>query len=139
MARDSQGDVTQAIALDRYKLHDTLADGFMFSTSTDGGISSTGSYTSAALRDLDSDGDPVTVVTGPNSREATGDEVSSLSANFYGDGAEVAGTFLAYGLAIGKEGEETGGSHSSREFRGDIIGAFGATRDPMTEAPEDDN
>ena len=55
---------------------------------------------------------------------------SSLSAQFYGDGAtEVAGTFNAYGLALGKAGDET-----TADLRGDLVGAFGAIRDPMTEA-----
>ena len=55
---------------------------------------------------------------------------SSLSAQFYGDGAtEVAGTFNAYGLALGKAGDET-----TADLRGDLVGAFGAVRDPMTEA-----
>ena len=65
---------------------------------------------------------------------------SSLSAQFYGpDAAEVAGTFNAHGLAVGgraSDTELTGTPISLTANRGDIVGAFGATRDPMVEAEE---
>ena len=90
----------------------TLRDGIEF-TST-GGITSEGSYTSDTLKNGFADTN----------------KISSLYAQFYGDGKEVAGTFNAYQMALGT-GSEFGTA------RGDLVGAFGAARDPMTERPAD--
>jgi len=95
-------------------------------------ISSTGGYTSSTI-------------TGTFAEMAGHGRPSYLSAQFYGpEAAEVAGTFNAHGLALAKEGrtlpviaDRTAPTPSEIEaqaaLRGDIIGAFGATRDPLEE------
>ena len=60
---------------------------------------------------------------------ADDNETSSLTARFYGaDAAEVAGTFNAYGLALGYP--DTTAEDALTLNRGDLVGAFGAARDP---------
>ena len=95
-------------------------------------ISSTGGYTSSTI-------------TGTFAESAGHRRPSYLSAQFYGpEAAEVAGTFNAHGLALAKEGRTLPGYVDSTSptaaeieaeaaLRGDIIGAFGATRDPLEE------
>ena len=84
-------------------------------TFTSTGIASSGSYTSNTL-------------TG-GVTEGSGFEISSLTAQFYGDAAEeVAGTFNAYGLALSKQTDPSTALDDIAN-RGDVIGAFGAMRD----------
>ena len=90
-----------------------LRDGIEFTNTS--GITNDGSYTSDTLE----------------KGFADDTKISSLSAQFYGsDAAEVAGTFNAHQMALGKPGSETAN-------RGDLVGAFGAARDPMTARPAD--
>ena len=109
----------------------TDADGITFRSTR---IEDAGGYTSTSLTGVNETNYPL-------ARRS-----SSLQAQFYGpDAAEVAGTFNAIGLALGGQAGDddvldntVGGRDDLTVNRGDIVGAFGATRDPMTEA-EDDN
>ena len=96
-------------------------DGITF---TGGAIQNDGSYTSYNVTGATTERTDM-MVPGTGSDHRT----SSLSAQFYGDGAEeVAGTFNVFGVALGKTGSET-----EADLRGDLVGAFGAARDPLTE------
>ena len=97
-------------------------------------IEGDGSYTSDILT-----GAGTGAAVEPLPRDAGSAEMtrrfSSLSAQFYGpDAAEVAGTFNAFELAVGRRVD---GDGDLTVERGDIVGAFGATRDPMTETESD--
>ena len=101
---------------------DMLTDGISFTSS---GIASNGSFTG---RIADADRLPATGIRQGLEMAERADEITG---RFYGSGAnaeEVAGTFNAIGLALGRTGEE-----AMDDTRGDLVGAFGATRDPMTE------
>ena len=101
---------------------DRLTDGISF---TSDGIASNGSFTG---RIADADRLPATGIRAGLNAEERADEITG---RFYGSGAnaeEVAGTFNAIGLALGRTGEE-----AMDDTRGDVVGAFGAARDPMTE------
>ena len=101
---------------------DRLTDGISF---TSDGIASNGSFTG---RIAEADRLPATGIRNGLNAEERADEITG---RFYGSGAnaeEVAGTFNAIGLALGRTGEE-----AMDDTRGDVVGAFGAARDPMTE------
>ena len=135
LARDSDSDlntdyfdpVANREQLDRDdhvgNVHPELENGISFESA---GIMRDGSFTSSRLMD---GGIPGLGEDRNGSAPAT---VSSLSGQFYGpDAAEVAGTFTAYGLALGKTGED-----DTPGYRGDLVGAFGAARDAMEEAED---
>ena len=103
---------------------DRLTDGISF---TSNGIASNGSFTG---RIADADRLPASA---GSIREGLvmAERADEITGRFYGTGAnaeEVAGTFNAIGLALGRTGEE-----AMDDTRGDVVGAFGAARDPMTE------
>ena len=101
---------------------DRLTDGISF---TSDGIASNGSFTG---RIADADRLPA---AGIRANLSVAERADEITGRFYGSGAnaeEVAGTFNAIGLALGRTGEE-----AMDDTRGDLVGAFGATRDPMTE------
>ena len=105
LATDSAADRNANAGLQQHVAPE-LTDGITFESTS---IASRGSYTSTSL----------------GSTGVSDDNVSQLSARFYGtDAAEVAGTFNAYGLALGKAGTPAVG-------RGDLVGAFGAARDDL--------
>ena len=97
----------------------TDADGITFRSAA--GITDAGAFTSTDLR-------------GASGESAW---ASNLQGQFYGpDAAEVAGTFTAYGLAVGGRADDADLSGDLSRNRGDIVGAFGAARDAMVEAED---
>ena len=119
LATDFDADLTDA-NLDRIPSVSTeLRNGISFESA---GIMSDGSFTSSMLEGG--------TFTQDQARTTNVARISHLNGQFYGDAenpaAEVAGTFTAYHLALGKAGDET-----TAGLRGDLVGAFGAARDAM--------
>ena len=113
LAMDSRADSNANAGLQGH-IHDYLKGGgsIMFEAKVDG----TGSYKSGVMSTTSGSG-----VTDDN-------EISSLTARFYGENAEeVAGTFNAHGLALGHDTSSTPATPT--RDRGDLVGAFGAARD----------
>ena len=121
LATDFDADLTDENLGRIQHVHAELRDGISFESA---GILSDGSFSSSMLMDG--------AFTQDTSRNDSVARISQLDGQFYGEGAaEVAGTFTAYHLALGKKGQE-----ATDGYRGDIVGAFGAARDPMTEAED---